>query len=152
SFWATLVLLFDRFLLMQNDSSARWFGRLRVGSRWVLSLCLSLIVGESVVHQVFSNEIRAELSRQAIDSQVAVQGQLRTAFPEVGQLENEIANLELARDQKEKEVIKWRQAYIQEAEGTAGSGLKGKGPLYQEKKGEYEAAVKDRETAQVRLD
>jgi len=61
--------------------------------------------------------------------------------PEIQRLDAETSQLKTEITTKENEVNALYDTFISEAEGTAGTGLLGKGPVYEEKREKHDAAL-----------
>jgi hypothetical protein len=66
--------------------------------------------------------------------------------PKIESLNQDIANLKNEIATKEAETNALYDTYISEAEGTAGTGLLGKGPVYKEKREKHDAALAELNT------
>lgn len=81
SFWFFCVLSLDRFLLLVRNDSSGWKKMMPV-SHILLSLCLSIIIGEHVVQFIFRNENNYQLAREALAAQQSNYDMARHGFPE----------------------------------------------------------------------
>jgi hypothetical protein len=143
AFWSLCVLNLDRFLLIATGEAKGWKRLMPVG-RILLSLCLAIIIGEHVVQFLFRNEINNQRVQEQLDAQRTNYTKARAGFPEADQILEEKGRKQAEIDRKQAEVNRLRDDYIHEAEGTAGSGIIGKGPLFEEKERDYRAAAADR--------
>jgi hypothetical protein len=143
-FWFLCVLNLDRFLLLVRTDNTGW-KKLMPFSRILLSLCLSIIIGEHVVQFIFHNEINNQLAQDALAAQQLNYEKARGGFPEIALLLEEKRRKQAEIDRKTDEVSRLRDAYIAEAEGTAGSRIKGKGPLFEQKERDYHAAQEEQQ-------
>ena len=76
------------------------------------------------------------------DQTLANQVQIAEQYtPNIEAIESDISALQQQIDTKEAEVNSLYDTYISEAEGTAGTGLLGKGPVYKEKREKHDAAL-----------
>lgn len=143
-FWFLCVLNLDRFLLLANYDKNGWKKLVPV-ARILLSLCIAIIIGEHVVQYIFHNEINYQLTQEGLDAKRANYDKALQGFPEIVALNDEKKRKQDEVDRKETEVAKLRDDYIKEAEGTAGSRIRGKGPLYDQKQRDYEVALSDKQ-------
>jgi len=139
-FWFLCVLNLDRFLLLASYESSGW-KKLMPVARILLSLCIAIIIGEHVVQYIFHNEINYQLSQERLEAKRANYDKALQGFPEIAALNDEKKRKQSDIDRNEVEVTKLRDDYIKEAEGTAGSRIRGKGPLYEQKQRDYETAL-----------
>src|SRR5262249_25802025 len=128
------------FLLLGNYDNNGW-KKLVPLSRFLLSLCLAIVIGEHVVQFIFHKSIDNQLAQEKLDAQRDNYEKALQGFPEIAVLTEERTR-KLAEIEKSKnEIAKLRTDYIGEAEGTAGSRVRGKGPLYEQKERDYRVAL-----------
>jgi len=149
-FWSLCVLNLDRFILLATHETTGW-KRLMPVSRVLLSLCLAIIIGEHVVQFIFHSEIADQLEQEQLDGQRENYRKALAGFPEIPVLNDEKARKEKEIDNAKTEVVKWSVAYIGEAEGSIGSHVRGKGPLYAQKRTNYENALKEQQKLETEL-
>lgn len=142
-FWFLCVLNLDRFLQMTGNDS-KGIKKLMPVVRVLLSLCLAVIVGEHVVQFLFRSEINDQLAQEGLEAQRANYNKALEGYPEIAALMEEKTMKQGAAERKEEEVGRLRDDYIKEAEGTAGSRIKGKGPLFEQKQRDYQTALAER--------
>lgn len=150
-FWFLCVLNLDRFLLLVGYDSNGW-KKLMPVARILLSLCIAIIIGEHVVQYIFHNEIDYQLAQEGLDAKKSNYDKALQGSPEISGLYDEQKRKQTELDRKEVEVTKLRDDYIKEAEGTAGSRIVGKGPLYEQKQRDYEVALADKQKLKVELE
>jgi len=149
-FWFLCVLNLDRFLLIASHENNGW-KRLMPVARILLSLCIAIIIGEHVVQYIFHSEINYRLTQEGLEAKRTNYEKALQGFPAIGVLNEEKKRKQSDIDRKETEVGKLRTDYINEAEGTAGSRIRGKGQLYEQKKKDYETALSDKQKLQAEL-
>ena len=150
-FWFLCVLNLDRFLLLVGYDSNGW-KKLMPVARILLSLCIAIIIGEHVVQYIFHNEIDYQLAQEGLDAKKSNYDKALQGSPEIIALYDEQKRKQTELDRKEVEVTKLRDDYIKEAEGTAGSRIVGKGPLYEQKQRDYEVALADKQKLKGELE
>ena len=143
-FWFLCVLNLDRFLLLASYESSGWKKLIPVG-RILLSLCIAIIIGEHFVHYIFHNEINYQLTQERLEAKRGNYDKALQGFPEITALNEEKKAKQSEIERNEVVVTKLRDDYIREAEGTAGSRIRGKGPLYEQKQRDYETALSDKQ-------
>lgn len=143
-FWSLCVLNLDRFLLLASYESSGW-KKLMPVARILLSFCIAIIIGEHVVQYIFHNEINYQLTQERLEAKRANYDKALQGFPEIAALNDEKKRKQSDIDRNDVEVTKLRDDYIEEAEGTAGSRIRGKGPLYEQKQRDYETALADKQ-------
>jgi Domain of unknown function (DUF4407) len=150
AFWFLCILNLDRFLLLATYENTGW-KRLMPVSRFLLSLCLAIIIGEHVVQYIFHNEINNQLAQEKLSAQQHNRDMALQSFPEIAALNDEKSRKQAAIEKAKDQVAALRAAYIGEAEGTAGTHIRGKGPLYEQKQRDYKVALSERESLQTEL-
>ena len=92
--------------------------------------------------KTFEKEINQVLLEQKNELTLANKTQLAEQFtPSIDGLNSDILTLQQQIDTKEAEVNQLYDTYISEAEGTAGTKLLGKGPVYKEKREKHDALL-----------
>jgi hypothetical protein len=154
--WSFAVVLMERFLLIScqkiGTTQQNPWGKLLPVARMVMAVCLAFVIGEHIDQFLFQQEITAQLQQDCLDSRGANQSKAIAAAPQINDLRREKADQQRRIEAKDAEIIGLQKAYVAEAEGTGGSGARGKGPLYEDKKKDYELAVAERAKLQDRLD
>lgn len=150
-FWGFLILSLDRLLLttVQKGKS----GRVSIILRIVLSISLSLFISEPLMMKLFQGEIEAKLSadlRNVVTIEVDKKKEELT--PQITALNDQNKKLSEQTESLRQAVTTAENAYIAEAEGTAGTHKKGKGPVFKEKSIAFERAKAAYETAKVEND
>jgi len=150
--WFTLVFNVDRLLLI----SIRKRERGAVGEffmalpRLLMVVVLSVLITEPLLQKLFETEILNQLTaetraaeEQARQSASGTYGQeIKSIDDENRRLKDQVQELRKVRDERHSE-------WMAEGEGTGGTGRRGKGTFYAEKKAGYELAVRDYEDAKT---
>jgi len=142
--WFLIIVNLDRFLLMVRSDGSGWVDKGKLILRITLALCISIVVGESVIQYLLRNEIRAELQSQSLAASTANHNKALGGFPEIAAFRREVADKQSDLRMKDKEIADLRQAAMKELDGNAASGQKGDGPFYREKRAAVEVAVSER--------
>ncbi len=111
--------------------------------RIFVTLFLGLIVGEAVCLNVFSPEIKRQLALDKGKALSEITNSTSSAFGEIERLESE--NQELYKQIKDKEFERDNlyKSFVGEAEGWSGTMKFGTGPVYQQKKTQYDEISKE---------
>jgi hypothetical protein len=142
AFWGALIFTMERAVVSSLRSHNKWWKTILVVlPRLLLAFAISLAVSEPTVLLIFSGEIEAELARQTTMAAKDARSEARPS-KEIDQLQGEIGELEARVKDQEKKRDEARARMIEEAEGAAVSGEKGKGPLFFEKRQEFEEQEK----------
>jgi uncharacterized protein DUF4407 len=149
--WGAIVFWLDRLLLMADPKPTPAKTRAKLTLRFVFALCVALTVSESFVQALFHNEVKAERQFEALEARRINHDAALQSTPELVALRNSKQEKQQELAAKGREVSLWRNAYIAEAEGTAGTHLRGKGDVFNEKKMNYEIAMKEQAQIQAEL-
>jgi hypothetical protein len=115
---------------------------IQASPRIVLAIIIAIVISKPLELKIFQKEIDQVLLEQKNDLTLANQNQIAEQFnPTIAQLENNNKALRSQIDAKEAEVNALYDTFISEAEGTAGTLLLGKGPVYKEKREKHDAAL-----------
>ncbi|MEO9481078.1 MAG: DUF4407 domain-containing protein [Maribacter dokdonensis] len=141
--WGLLIFNLDRFIVSTIKKRGN-FGQefLQAVPRIVLAVIIAIVISKPLEMKIFEKEINQVLLEQKNDLTLANKDQLALQYtPKITQLNNDITDLKSEITEKEKETNTLYDIYINEAEGTAGTKLLGKGPVYAEKREKHDAAL-----------
>ena len=150
--WGLLIFNLDRFIvstIKKNDD--KWKEIWQATPRIILAIIIAVVISKPLEMKIFEKEINQVLLKQKNDLTLANKEQIATQFtPEITTIQSEIGQLKQEIETKETETNALYDTYISEAEGTAGTKLLGKGPVYKEKREKHDAALA--ELQQLKLD
>lgn len=140
--WGLLIFNLDRFIVSTIKKRDRFLDEcIQALPRIVLAIIIAIVISKPLELKIFEKEINHILLEQKNELTLANKEQIAQQFnPKISDLNNEIASLELQIIEKENNVNNLYNTYISEAEGTAGTKLLGKGPVYKEKRGKHDVA------------
>ena len=141
--WGLLIFNLDRFIVSTIKKRNNIIDELiQASPRIILAVIIAIVISKPLELKIFEKEIDRVLLEQKNDLTLANQNQIAEQFnPTITGLENDIKTLQSQIDSKEAEVNALYDTYISEAEGTAGTKLLGKGPVYKEKREKHDAAL-----------
>ena len=141
--WGLLIFNLDRFIVSTIKKRNNFIDELiQASPRLLLAVIIAIVISKPLELKIFEKEIERVLLEQKNDLTLANQNQIAEQFnPTITGLENDIKTLQSQIDSKEAEVNALYDTYISEAEGTAGTKLLGKGPVYKEKREKHDAAL-----------
>jgi hypothetical protein len=138
--WGLVIFNLDRFIVSTIRKEANFWNELKlVFPRILLAFVLAIVIAKPLELKIFEKEIAQKIEEKqrlfAIDAQKKLSAQFS---PLQDSLRTEINNYkdELAKIQAQRDTL--YQAFIGEAEGTSGTYKLGKGPVYKEKKQQYD--------------
>ena len=141
--WGLLIFNLDRFIvstIKKRDS----FGNelLQATPRIILAIIIAVVISKPLEMKIFEKEINQVLLEQKNELTLANKDQIALQYaPTIEKLNQDISALKAEIDTKEAETNALYDTYISEAEGTAGTLLLGKGPVYAEKREKHDAAL-----------
>ncbi|WP_089380995.1 DUF4407 domain-containing protein [Lutibacter agarilyticus] len=141
--WGLLIFNLDRFIVSTiKKSENKWSEVLQATPRLILAVIIAIVISKPLELKIFEKEINQVLLTQKNELTLANKTQIAEQFtPEIEKLQTEINVLKQEIVTKELATNSLYDTYISEAEGTAGTKLLGKGPVYKEKREKHDAAL-----------
>ncbi|GGG39992.1 DUF4407 domain-containing protein [Bizionia arctica] len=141
--WGLLIFNLDRFIVSTIKKRDRFLDEfIQAIPRIILAIIIAIVISKPLELKIFEKEINQVLLEQKNELTLANKDQIAQQYnPKITDLNNEIAGLELQILAKNEEVNKLYDIYINEAEGTAGTKLLGKGPVYKEKRDKHDVGI-----------
>lgn len=146
--WGLLIFNLDRYIVSTIKKTGSTFDEfIQATPRIILAVIIAIVIAKPLELKIFEKEINQVLLEEKNAMTLANQNQIAEQFtPEIEALNTEIIGLQNQITSKENEVNSLYGVYISEAEGTAGTKLLGKGPVYKEKREKHDAALADLQT------
>ena len=143
--WGLLIFNLDRYIVSTIKKRDNVIDEiLQATPRIILAVIIAVVISKPLELKIFEKEINQVLLEQKNELTLANQNQIAEQFnPKIAELESQILGLQSQIDTKETEVNALYDTYITEAEGTAGTKLLGKGPVYKEKREKHDAGLVD---------
>ena len=150
--WGLLIFNLDRYIVSTIKKTGHIIDELiQASPRIVLAVIIAVVISKPLELKIFEKEINQVLLEQKNELTLANKSQLAEQFtPNIESLENDILILQQQIDSRETEVNQLYDTYIAEAEGTAGTKLLGKGPVYKEKREKHDGLLA--ELQELKLD
>ncbi|MFT0713531.1 DUF4407 domain-containing protein [Flagellimonas lutimaris] len=141
--WGLLIFNLDRYIVSTIKKRDNFKGELlQAAPRIVLALIIAVVISKPLEMKIFEKEINQVLLEEKNAMTLNNKEQLALQYtPKIEDLNQDISNLKSEIAVKEAETNALYDTYISEAEGTAGTGLLGKGPVYKEKREKHDAAL-----------
>jgi len=141
--WGLLIFNLDRFIVSTIKKRDRFSSELlQATPRILLAVIIAVVISKPLEMKIFEKEINQVLLEQKNELTLANKDQIALQYtPVVEDLNQDIAALKTEISIKEAETNALYDIYINEAEGTAGTKLLGKGPVYTEKREKHDAAL-----------
>ena len=139
--WGLLIFNLDRYIvstIKKRDSFKSEL--LQAAPRIVLAIIIAIVISKPLEMKIFEKEINQVLLEEKNALTLENKEQLALQYtPTIESLNQDITTLKNEVAQKEAETNALYDTYIAEAEGTAGTKLLGKGPVYAEKREKHDA-------------
>ena len=141
--WGLLIFNLDRYIVSTIKKTGNVLDELiQASPRILLAIIIAVVISKPLELKIFEKEINQVLLEQKNELTLANKKQIAEQFnPSVENLNRKIKSLQDEITTKETEVNALYNTYITEAEGTAGTKLLGKGPVYKEKREKHDAAL-----------
>jgi len=141
--WGLLIFNLDRFIvstIKKRDSFSSEF--IQATPRIILAVIIAIVISKPLEMKIFEKEINQVLLEEKNEMTLNNKEQLALQYtPAVEKLNQDIAALKGEIVEQEAETNALYDTYITEAEGTTGTMLLGKGPVYAEKREKHDAAL-----------
>ncbi|KPM31210.1 Hypothetical protein I595_2474 [Croceitalea dokdonensis DOKDO 023] len=139
--WGLLIFNLDRYIvstIKKRDGFKAEF--VQAIPRILLAIIIAIVISKPLELKIFEKEINQVLLEDKNAMTLENKAQLALQYnPKIESLNQDIATLKNEIAEKENETNTLYDTYISEAEGTAGTKLLGKGPVYQEKREKHDA-------------
>lgn len=141
--WGLLIFNLDRYIVSTIKKTGHAIDELiQASPRILLAVIIAVVISKPLELKIFEKEINQVLLEQKNELTLANKNQIAQQFnPNIENLNTDITSLQQQIDTKEAEVNTLYDTYIAEAEGTAGTKLLGKGPVYKEKRDKHDALL-----------
>ena len=141
--WGLLIFNLDRFIvstIKKTNSFKSEF--LQATPRLILAAIIAIVISKPLEMKIFEKEINQILLEEKNEMTLTNKRQIATQYtPKIEKLNADILGLKKEIATKEAETNALYDNYISEAEGTAGTKLLGKGPVYKEKRDKHDDAL-----------
>ena len=141
--WGLLIFNLDRFIVstIKKRNSLK-NELLQATPRILLAIIIAMVISKPLELKIFEKEIDQVLLERKNDLTLANENQIAQQYdPKIAELNGQILGLKNEIASKETETNALYDTYISEAEGTAGTKLLGKGPVYKEKRDKHDASL-----------
>jgi len=141
--WGMLIFNLDRFIVSTIKKRDNFFDELlQATPRILLAVIIAIVISKPLEIKIFEKEINQVLLEEKNDLTLENKNQLALQYtPAMEALATDNESLKQEVIAKEAEVNALYDTYISEAEGTAGTELLGKGPVYKEKRDKHDAEL-----------
>jgi Domain of unknown function (DUF4407) len=132
--WALMIFNLDRVIIsgMRKQKAFR-LDLLSAAPRFLLATLLAVVISRPLELKLFEREIQAQMAQANIMAYQRTVQTVDAAFGALTTLETRNKSLENERSTKQKELDQVTQEWIQEVEGTGGTRIPGRGPVFREK-------------------
>ncbi len=139
--WGLLIFNLDRFIVSTIKKRNNFIDELiQASPRFLLAVIIAVVISKPLELKIFEKEINQVLLTEKNQMTLDNKDQIALQFvPKTEALQQDIVALQNQIDTKNSEVNALYNTFISEAEGTAGTKLLGKGPVYKEKRDKHDA-------------
>lgn len=150
--WGLVIFNLDRFIVSTIRKDELFWNEFKlVLPRLILAVVLGIVIAKPLELKIFENEIAQKVAEQQREFAIQTQRKTEQQFnpvtdslrKEIDSYKNEIAKVAASKDSL-------YAAFIGEAEGTRGTNKLGKGPVFKEKKQQYDKVEQDWKTLQTK--
>ncbi|KJD31109.1 hypothetical protein PK35_16390 [Tamlana nanhaiensis] len=141
--WGLLIFNLDRYIVSTIKKTGNIVDELiQASPRLLLAVIIAIVISKPIELKIFEKEINQVLLTEKNNMTLDNKTQIAEQFtPKIEAFNTKIDSLQSDINNKEAEVNALYDVYINEAEGTAGTKLLGKGPVYKEKRDKHDAAL-----------
>ncbi len=137
-FWGVLIFFLDWFIVSSLKKEEKIFSEIMYSiPRLMLSVLLAIVIAKPLELKLFEKEINGVLQNIKVENSLEYNKLVDKEFDEIKKIEKENILLKTEIIEKENLRRKLFNMIIKEAEGKSPTGIVGKGPVYREKKNEY---------------
>lgn len=140
-FWGAVIFFLDWYLVSSLKKEKKIGKELTAAlPRLILAVFLAIVISKPLELKLFEKEINRQIALEKTKNSIEYNRLVNEEFEEIDRLkkENDKYLKEIKAKQGQRGVL--FNMMITEAEGTSGTGRQGKGPVYEEKKYEFEKA------------
>ncbi len=151
-FWGIIIFFLDWYLVASlRKEKMLWKELLMASPRLILSVFIAIVVSKPIEMRLFEKEIESRMALSQLEQRQKADSVLKSQFSEIESLINANKMLQANVDELNQRRDNLFSMYIAEAEGTSGTHIVGKGPVFKEKKAEYEKAQAELQEAKLRF-
>lgn len=151
-FWGIVIFFLDWYLVASLRKDKSWWKEITMAfPRFILSLFIAFVISTPIEMKLFESEIQGRMSLGQLEKYKLAESVLSSEFSEIEKLKLQNDSLQKNLDKAQQRRDHLFNIYISEAEGTGGTGVAGKGPVFKEKKNEYDRAQKELDELKQRV-
>jgi len=143
-FWGLLVFFLDWYIVASLKKEERFSRELLSAlPRIILAILLAVVISKPLELKLFEQEILNELTLMNQEKQLDYKNLVDENYEEIQELKQENEQYQQQINRKADERQQLFNMIIAEAEGRSPTNKKGKGPVYKEKKAEFDKVDKE---------
>ncbi|HUX54873.1 MAG TPA: DUF4407 domain-containing protein [Williamwhitmania sp.] len=145
--WGLLIFFLDFFLVSSLKKQDRVSKEMPFAiPRFVLAILIAIVISKPIELKLFEREINVEIEAMQSAKNIEISNLVDKEFGEISQLTQENEQLKADIAAKEQSRNQLFDMIVAEAEGKSPTGKVGKGPVYSEKKAEFDKTERELET------
>jgi hypothetical protein len=138
-FWGLLIFSLDWYIVASLKKEKKFIKEMISAiPRLILGLMIAVVISKPLELKLFEKEIEKEMTLMNQELKSDYNESVRENFSQIDALRKENSRYRREIEKKEEERQKLFEMMIAEAEGRSPTNIKGKGPVYEEKKEEFE--------------
>lgn len=142
--WGLCIFNLDRYIVSTIKKEGNFFRELlQALPRIFLALVIAVVISKPLELRIFAKEIRQKLDQKQADLAIAQYKLADKKFYEIDSLKNEIVKLKAEIDLKAGYRDTLYEKIISEAEGRSVTNKVGKGPVYKEKREQFDKSAQE---------
>jgi len=154
-FWGVTIGSMDRYFIM-STRKARNFSFRETGIatlRLIMACLIAFTMAKPLELAIFNSEIQAKIEHQQEQAITSIKQQAAPNLTQkINELEQKNEQLREQLENQKAERDRALQAAINEADGTGGTGVQGRGPIYEEKWRQYQQEKNEYEKLEQKIE
>ncbi len=152
AFWGILIFFLDWYLVSSLRKEKKFWKEFSMAfPRLVLAVFIAVVVARPIEMKLFEKEIDLQVQKAQLEKRESQNSSIEGQFTEIQKLRSKNDSLNKHIQLKADRRNKLYDLMIAEAEGRSPVAIIGKGPVYKEKKEEYDRALMELEAERNRI-
>ncbi len=148
--WGMLIFFLDFFLVSSLKKQEHVSKEMPFAiPRFVLAILIAIVISKPIELKLFEREINVEIEAMKSTKNLEISNLVDKEFGDIDQLTKENEQLKADIATKEQSRNQLFDMIVAEAEGKSPTGRVGKGPVYSEKKAEFDRAERELQALRV---
>ncbi len=146
SLWGVMIFFLDWYIVSSLKKEAKFYREFITAlPRIILAILIGVVISKPLELKLFEKEINQEIARMQRENSINYLSLLEDEYREIDDLKKENEQYRLEIENKTEQRNRLFEMIVAEAEGRSPTQQVGKGPVYREKKEEYNRVHKELE-------